>query len=124
MADTDTLDELRRPTFGDEQGDQTARFLAKEYPTAEDAQAAGVDPGYYTEQTGIHPVAQPAVAAPAASPVSPVPTWDSVASHPEFQKLSPEARQNVVDQYAQKAREFALTLPGADATALDDHFSN
>src|SRR5581483_8781592 len=120
MADTDTLDELRRPTFGNEEGDQTARFLAKEYPTAEDAQAAGVDPSYYTEQ----PAAQPAPTAPAGSPVSPVPTWDSVASHPEFQKLSPEARQNVVDQYAQKAREFALTLPGADATALDDHFSN
>ena len=133
--DTDTLDDLRRPYFENDQGDQTAQFLSNEYESPSDAIAAGVDPNYAAEKfraAGMHDLAdqyaavsQPAAPEPAAPAApAPIPAWDTVASHPDFQQLTPDAKQAVVDQYATHARDFALTLPDApDSAALGDHFN-
>lgn len=130
--DTDTLntDDLRRPSFANDQGDQTADFLSREYESPEEAHAAGVDPAYAAEKfrsAGMDDLAGKYDSfAQSLTPqnTSPVPAWDSITSHPDFQKLSPEARERVVDQYAQHAKNYALTLPNApDSPVLDDHFS-
>jgi hypothetical protein len=135
--DTDTLttDDLRRPYVANDQGDQTAQFLSTEYETPQEAHSAGVDPAYAAgvfRTAGMDDlagqyhayatsVAQPAPQAPTSAPI---PTWDSIASHPDFQALPSAEKQQVVDKYATHARDFALSLPEApDSTALDDHFS-
>jgi hypothetical protein len=135
-TDTDTLpvpstdNTLRQPAFANDQGDQTADFLSREYESPEEAHTAGVAPAYAAgvfRDAGMDDLAgkydsYAQSLTPQATP--PVPAWDSIASHPDFQKLSPDAQSAVVDQYAQHAKSFTATLPNApESSVLDDHFS-
>jgi hypothetical protein len=67
-------------------------------------------------------VPKPDLSAP--KPKIPALTWPQLVAHPLFQAATREQKQNAVDQYAQKAKAFALTLPGADPAALEEHFNN